>query len=132
MIAGKGDKILKLAAEQADIVAISDAKTREELAERAAYVRHKAAERANAPELNLGIFDVAIDRTPDLGLMRVYRPGDSDDQLRASPTLLHGSKAELVERVIALREELGISYVTYMGADPRGAKDFHALIAAIR
>ncbi|WP_236737523.1 TIGR03621 family F420-dependent LLM class oxidoreductase [Mycobacteroides franklinii] len=132
MIAGKGDKILKLAAQQADIVAISDARTRAELAERAAYVRNAAAQHADTPELNLGIFDVAIDRAPDLGLMRVYRPGDSDEELRASPTLLHGSRGELVEQIISLREELGISYLTYMGADPRGLKDFHALIAALK
>ncbi|WP_078327478.1 hypothetical protein [Mycobacteroides salmoniphilum] len=63
--------------------------------------------------------------------MRVYRPHDSDDQLLASPTLLHGSKGDLVERVLALREELGISYLTYMGVDPRGIRDFHSLIAAL-
>ncbi|WP_234796916.1 TIGR03621 family F420-dependent LLM class oxidoreductase [Mycobacteroides chelonae] len=132
MIAGKGDKILKLAAQQADIVAISDAKTNADLAERAAYVLAAAGQRTDTPELNLGIFDVAIDRAPDLGLMRVYRPHDSDEQLLASPTLLHGSKGALIERIIAFREELGISYLTYMGVDPRGLKDFHALIAALR
>lgn len=131
MIAGKGDKILKLAAREADIVAISDAKTLIELAERAAYVRDAAGQRADTPELNLGVFDVAIDRTPDLGLMRVYRPADSDDQLLASPTLLRGSKSELVERIIALREDLGISYLTYMGVDHQGLRDFHSLIAAL-
>ncbi|WP_286151220.1 MULTISPECIES: TIGR03621 family F420-dependent LLM class oxidoreductase [unclassified Mycobacterium] len=131
MIAGKGDKILKLAAQQADIIAISDAKTRADLAERAAYVLAAAGHRADSPELNLGIFDVAIDRSPDLGLMRVYRPHDSDDELLASPTLLHGSKGELIEQILALREELGISYLTYMGVDPRGLKDFHSLIAAL-
>ncbi len=132
MIAGKGDKILKLAAQEADIVAISDAKTLAELAERAAYVRDAAGQRVDMPELNLGIFDVAIDRTPDLGLMRVYRPSDSDDQLLASPTLLHGSKNELIEQILELREATGISYLTYMGVDARGLNDFHALIAALR
>ena len=37
--------------------------------------------------INLGIFDVAINREPDLGLLRVYRPTDNDAELLKSPTL---------------------------------------------
>lgn len=132
LVAGTGDRILKAGAQHADIIAISDAPSYERLAERVGYVRTHAGERFPGIELNLGFFDIAIGRDPDLGLARVYRPGETDVQILASPTFLHGPKTQVVERLVQFREELGISYFTYIGANPAAAADFATLIAEIR
>ena len=58
MVAGAGDKLLTMAAQQADIVAIGSTGTETDLAERVAFVKAQAGARADDIELGFGFLSV--------------------------------------------------------------------------
>ncbi|HUO38410.1 MAG TPA: TIGR03621 family F420-dependent LLM class oxidoreductase, partial [Mycobacterium sp.] len=86
LIAGTGDRLLMLAAQQADIIGIAggrpDSTAADPLAERVEFVRRAAGERFEQLELNLAITAVPEDNSgiPDLSLTHRYAPTLSDEQ----------------------------------------------------
>jgi probable F420-dependent oxidoreductase len=112
MIAGTGDKVLRLAAEHADIVALAALADDDALAERVEYVRTHAGSRFEHLEINLIIFDLAIDREPDLETLRGHRPDATDTELLRLPNALYGSHDEVVARIRELRDRFGVTYLT--------------------
>ena len=74
MVAGQGDKMLTLAAQQADIVAIANMGSEADLAGRVAFVKEKAGDRFDDIELQFGFIQVSIDDPSDLTLLRMLAP----------------------------------------------------------
>lgn len=112
MIAGTGNKVLSLAAEHADIVALAVLADDEALAERVGFLRDRAGERFAELEINLIVVDLAIDREPDLATLRSHRPGATDSELLRLPNALHGTHDEVVARIRELRDTFGVTYLT--------------------
>ncbi|MCZ4549929.1 TIGR03621 family F420-dependent LLM class oxidoreductase [Gordonia rubripertincta] len=112
MIAGTGNKVLTLAAQHADIVALAVLADDEALAERVDFLRKQAGERFDQLEINLIIADLAIDREPDLQTLRSHRPDVSDSALLRLPNALHGTHDEVVARIRELRDTFGVTYLT--------------------
>ena len=127
LIGANGDRMLRLTAEHADIAAFTGARpgtapgtltplTAEELDERVARYRKLAADRAEPAELNLLIQLVAVtdDPEPALGPLLERQPGLTLDQALDLPIVLAGPLEDAVERVRALRERFGFSYLTVL------------------
>ena len=132
MIAGTGDKVLTLAAEHADIVALAAVVDDEMLAERVDFIRSKAGDRFDQIEINLIIFDLAIDRDPDLDVLRSHRPADTDAELLALPNGLRGSHAEVVARIRELRDRFGINYLTPIDPPAADLQAYGRVISELR
>ncbi|MFC4329783.1 LLM class F420-dependent oxidoreductase [Streptomyces andamanensis] len=127
LIGANGDRMLRLAAEHADIAAFTGARpstngdkltplTAEELDERVALYRTHAAGRAEPAELNLLIQLVAItdDPGPVLAPLLGRQPQLTRDGALALPIVLVGTLDEIVARVHAQRERFGFSYLTVL------------------
>ena len=113
MVAGIGDKLLAMAAQNVDIIAIAAQGAESELAERIAYIKAQARARFDQIELAFSFFQANLDTsTPDLSFLRMLAPGSSDEGLLNSVTLLHGSPEQSAERIIGMREQHGITYFT--------------------
>lgn len=135
MIAGNGDRVLRLAAQQADIVGLTGGDRapsagEDPLADRIAFVRAAAGDRFDALELNIAITAMPLDGSgmPDLTIPRHFLPGLSDEELLRHPGVLSGSTAEMAERINGYRERYGISYVI---VQDRHAEAFGDVIAAL-
>ncbi|MFF0531749.1 LLM class F420-dependent oxidoreductase [Nocardia amikacinitolerans] len=127
LIAGWGDRLLKLAAEQADIVAFAGGGAatpggpvlladEDKTAERVAYVNGLLGDRAGEVELNLLVQRV-VSRDEWSALADAYAPAlppSAADNPERVPTLLIGSPDEAADRVRELRERFGISYFTVL------------------
>lgn len=131
MVAGAGDKLLSMAAKEADIVAIASMGTEDDLAERIAYVKAHAGPRLNDIQLAFSFFQVSLDDASDLSLLRMVAPGVAESDLRRLATLLDGSVSAAAERVKRLRE-LGISYFTFNKTDSTSWSTLEKLVAAIK
>ena len=135
LIAGNGDRVLTLAAQQADIIGFSagpaGSQAADPLAERIALVRKAAGARFDDLELNLAITAVPTDYSgvPDLTLTRAYAPGHSDEELMAMPSVLSGSPRRIADTLIAQRDTYGMTYFTVQ--DYHG-KYFAQVINALR
>jgi probable F420-dependent oxidoreductase len=112
MIAGVGDRMLRVAARHADIAAFPSWGTREHLAERVGFLRREAGDRADDVELAFSFLHTGIDDPDDLSVLRHLVPGRPDDELRRMAAWLPGPVEAAAERIRSLREELGITYVT--------------------
>jgi probable F420-dependent oxidoreductase len=121
LLAGNGDRMLRLAAREADMVGFSAGSSarqgvdpRAELAERVRFLRAEAGARFTEIELNLTIlvFSITGGAAPDLAGLRQFAPGLTDEQLLALPNVLTGSAHRIVEQLHDLRENFGISYFT--------------------
>jgi probable F420-dependent oxidoreductase len=112
LVAGIGDKMMSLAAEHADIIAIAAQGHKDQIGERIEYVKTLAGSRFERIGLAFSFFQVSFDRTPDLTLLRGTSPTSTDEELLQSVTLLRGSISQAAERIVGLREEFGISYFT--------------------
>ncbi|WP_225839527.1 LLM class F420-dependent oxidoreductase [Streptomyces sp. NK08204] len=127
LIGANGDRMLRLTAEHADIAAFPGARpgstpgtleplTADELDGRVALYREQAADRPEPAELNLLLQLVAVtdDPEPLLKPMLERQPQLTLDQALALPIVLAGPLDDLVERVLALRERFGFSYLTVL------------------
>ena len=103
------DKMLTLAAQQADIVAIASMGTEADLAGRVAFVEEKAGDRFDDIELQFGFFQVSMDDPNDLSVLRLLEPDAPEEEVRKLTTLLDGLVPAAAERIQRLHEELGIS-----------------------
>jgi probable F420-dependent oxidoreductase len=132
MVAGVGDRVLAVAAEHADIVAIATMGDKEHLAERVHYLKAKAGDRLDEIELAFGFFQASIDDPDDLSILRTLLPDRSDAELRLSATFLGDSIAEAADRVRSLRDELGISYFHFSIAPGLSWDTLEKLVAALK
>lgn len=119
LIAGNGDRVLRIAAHHADIVGFTGGglptpENPDPMAERVAFVRTEAEKRCAEIEFNLAITGVPTDASgiPDLSLTRAYFPGATDEQLMSLPTVLRGSPQEIADRLRSHRERYGTTYFT--------------------
>ena len=125
LIGGNGDRVLKLAAEHAEIVAFTGAQegkdglkalTAEQLDARIAAFRRLVAGRSDPPELNLLLQHVAVTddrRTAVQGLLS-RAPHLSEEQVLALPLLAVGTVREIADQLRAQRERYGFSYLTVL------------------
>lgn len=140
-IGGRGDRLLALAAEHADIVGFTgfaatpdgrkgDLATVDGLAERVAHVRRHAGDRYPGLELNVLVWRVLV--TPDRrGTAARLCPvrGLTASQLLDVPTVLVGTVAQIAAQLVEFRERLGISYFTVRD---RNLDDFGPVIERLR
>jgi probable F420-dependent oxidoreductase len=137
LIAGSGDRLLTLAAAQADIVGLTggrpDSRAADPLAERIEFVRSAAGERFDKLELNLVITAVPHDSSgiPDLSLTRNYAPTLSDQQLLKLPTVLTGSPRDMADTLRHYREAYGVTYIS-VSVRRQHAESFSKVIAELR
>ena len=125
LIAGNGDRVLRIAAQHADIIGLTgggvpDYPGHDPLAERIDFVRTAAGERFADLELNIAITGVPTDSSgiPDLALTRGYAPDATEEQLLALPTVLTGTPRDIADTLRARRDTYGITYFT--------VQDYHA------
>jgi probable F420-dependent oxidoreductase len=129
-VAGKGDRILASAAQFADMVLVDPVVTETELAERIAYTRANAGERADDITYCFPFTQAAVDDVPDLRRMRWLRPEMTDADLQALPTVLAGTIDEVVAKVRRVRE-LGVDYVSFTCTPDVGWRTLERLITAV-
>lgn len=126
IVGGTGERILRIAAEQADIVAVAGAfqvpgqppgamrlGSSAEIDERVRFARERAGDRADAVEWNLLVQLVLVtdDRQAAAGqLAERYRL--SADHVLDTPLLLIGTVAEIADQLRRSRERWGFTHYT--------------------
>ncbi|GAA4549215.1 TIGR03621 family F420-dependent LLM class oxidoreductase [Amycolatopsis samaneae] len=118
MVAGVGPRMLRFAAEQAEIVGIAGALPLDEtdtghaaLAKTMDLVRTAAASRETAPELNLLVQGVFPDPSKaELSFQRTLAPELSDERILKLPGMLIGSPATIADKLREYRETYGLTY----------------------
>lgn len=121
MLGGSGDRMLRLAAREADIFSFSimagvtaGLAPEDALARRVQVLREAAGERFDDVELNLFVAAVGASAdTVDLAIVR-QASGLDDAQLAQLPGVLIGSPREIADRLVRYREEFGLSYVSVL------------------
>jgi probable F420-dependent oxidoreductase len=145
LVGGTSDRLLRLAAEHADIVAFSGVfqikgaepgrfrlATADELDERVAFYRSVAGDRADRAERGLLLQWVQLGDDPRGVAERLraeYELSASVDELLDSPVLLLGTLEQAIERVHALRDRYGVSYLV---AHHRSFDSWSQVVRAIR
>lgn len=99
MVAAQGDKMLTLAAEQADIVAIAAMGDEAQLADRVSFVKDRAGDRLDDIELQFGFFQVSIDDPSDLSTIRLLEPDAPEAEVRKLTTVIEYVKSQAGERI---------------------------------
>ncbi|HEY7034953.1 MAG TPA: TIGR03621 family F420-dependent LLM class oxidoreductase [Thermomicrobiales bacterium] len=109
LVAGSGRRMLELAAREADIVAlgVEPGETEAGVATKIGWLREAAGDRFDNLEINLNLLAVggAVPRyvAANMDVTALRRAG--------AVTVLTGTVEEMSDRLMALRETLGISYV---------------------
>jgi probable F420-dependent oxidoreductase len=132
MVAGAGDKVLTMAAQQADIVAIASMGVEADLAERVDFVKTAAGDRIEDIELSFGFFQVSMDDPDDLSILRLLEPDAPEAELRKLSTFLGGPVPAASERIRRLHEELGINYFTLNKSPGTSWETLEKLVAAVK
>lgn len=126
LLAGRGDRLLTLAAQHADIIGFTGAApgdgrfpsldSAEGVAERVAFARERLGERADAVELNILVQRVSItqDRYAVLAELASSATHLTAEQLGEVPTILAGTPKQLAEQLRERREHFGFNYVTVL------------------
>ena len=138
LIGGNGDKVLRIAAREADIVGFTgfvmrggspvlNSITGEGIAERVDYVRREAGDRADDIELNALIQRVEITDDAEKAAAELVERWDMEgfevEHAMASPFMYFGTVDEIADEVRTHRKNLGISYwVTGSQSGPDFAK----------
>ena len=131
LVGGTGDTVLRIAARHAGIVGVAGTfqvpgeppgtlriGTAEQAAERVAFVRAQAGDRADAIEWNTLVQHVEItaDRRSAAERVRAERlPYLTVEQILDTPFLLIGTRAQIAEQIRERRERFGFSYVCVLG-----------------
>jgi probable F420-dependent oxidoreductase len=118
MIGGAGDRVLRLAGREADIVSFppETAGSAEVLAERVRLVREAAGDR----DVEFNLLLVAVGRNRDelaFGRIRGATGVADDEKAVHLPCVLVGSPREMADRLRDLRERFGISYFSVFEPD---------------
>jgi probable F420-dependent oxidoreductase len=141
MIGAGGARMLRFAAEHADIVALNPQfdvnaqpviadLTRGQTERKLARLRAEAGVRMNDVELNIFIIDVGVTDEPrSLFDAVATRLKGAAAQIVDSPFFLYGSLAELKQQVLGRRERLGI---TYFGLPEKAMEPFAPLVRELR
>ena len=136
LVAGNGDRVLTIAARQADIIgftggAHAPSESEDPLAERIAFVRNAAGDRFDALELNIAITAMPVDSSgmPDLTIPRRFLPHLTDDELLRHPGVLSGSTRDMADRIRTYRDAYGVSYIIVQAPH---AEVFAKVIAELR
>jgi probable F420-dependent oxidoreductase len=118
LIAGNGDRVLTISAQQADIIGFTGgdraaSESEDPLAERIGFVRNAAPDRFDSLELNVAITAMPIDESgmPDLTIPRRFLPHLTDEELLRHPGVLSGSTQDMADRIRGYRDTYGISYI---------------------
>ncbi|NEB75342.1 LLM class F420-dependent oxidoreductase [Streptomyces sp. SID14478] len=128
LIGGNGDRMLRIAAAHADVVAFTGAGpgpadagglvplSPDELDIRVAAYRKAAVGRAEPAELNLLLQLVAVTDDPSAAARPwlEHMPDLTEQDVLDSPLVLIGTREEIVERLLARRERYGFSYLTVL------------------
>lgn len=127
LVGGHGDRVLRLAARNAEIVSFVGAQfdpaygrmtvaTAEQMLERVDYVRRCAGDRMTGLELNIlsKATLLTTDRTAAVAELRRFGPELSPAELLAAPPILVGSPADIAEKLRENRDRYGITYTTVM------------------
>jgi probable F420-dependent oxidoreductase len=135
LIAGNGDRVLTVAARQADIIGFTGGDRApgevDPLAERIEFVRNAAGDRFDELELNIAITAMPIDSSgmPDLTIPRRFLPDLTDEELLRHPGVLSGSTADMADRIRGYRDNYGVSYIIVQAPH---AEVFAKVIAELR
>ncbi|GGJ83394.1 LLM class F420-dependent oxidoreductase [Streptomyces camponoticapitis] len=143
LLAGLGDRILRLAAREADIVGLPIMARRtppgldpqQVLADRVDHVRSEAGARFGRLELNLFVSAVVLDEANSgldaLDLTAVHRtaPNLTRDQILRLPNVLAGSVEQIAETLNGYRDTYRVTYFSVL--EPHMA-DFAKVIAQLR
>jgi probable F420-dependent oxidoreductase len=141
MIAGHGDRLLRLAGEQADIIGLAGVTLRRHtstsdpgqtaLAERIEFIRTVAGDRLPSIELNLMIPAVLLphNRESNLSIIRQFSPDLTDLEILQLPGVLHGTEHEIAETLHRYRETYGL---TYFSVTEQSMPDFAKVISLLR
>jgi probable F420-dependent oxidoreductase len=132
LVAGMGDKLLAIAAEHADIVAIASLGGEAELAERVDYVKRQAGRRLDQIELAFSFMQVSIDHPHDLSTLQLIAPDAAETDMRQMTTLLDGSVSAAADRIRRLHADLGISYFTLYKSTATTWRTLEQLVEAVR
>jgi probable F420-dependent oxidoreductase len=139
MIGGGGPRMLRIAAREAQIVAIAptlgsngrpklETGTLGSVAERIATLRR--APRFPELELNVIVFDAQVtDAAQSIVEGLAAQIKSAATTIVDTPFFMYGSRASLVEDLLARRERLGISYIALPGA---AMKAFAPVVAQLR
>jgi len=124
LVAGRGDRLVRVAAEYADTVALagvpvpadidSDKVGETALARRVEFVREAAGDRFGDIEVGLTVQGVDVEGggATDLSVASRFNPALSEAQLRYLPGVLHGSVAGIADTLRQYREEHSVTHFT--------------------
>ena len=141
MIGGGGPRILRFAAQHADIVALNPRFTADtqpviadlttgEVERKLARLRAETGDRLDAVELNVFVVDAGVTDEPrSLFDALATRLKGAAAQVVDSPFFLYGSVADLKRQLLARRERLGISYI---GLPDKATEPFAPLVRELR
>jgi probable F420-dependent oxidoreductase len=130
LIGGGGQRLLTLAAKEADIISVMPRSRRdgsgledadaspEAFARKVAWIRDAAGARFSGIELNTLVQTVVITDHPlDAAAPLAKEYGMDADQVLETPLVLIGSVDQIAERLEQRRERLGLSYITVFEKD---------------
>ncbi len=135
LIAGNGDRLLTVAAQQATIIGLTGGQPitddTDPLADRISFVRSMAGDRFGDLELNIAITALPRDESgqPDLSITRRALPSMTDEELLRTPAVLSGSTQEMADTVRGYRDTYGVSYLI---VQDKHAEAFSKVIAELR
>ena len=135
LIAGNGDRLLTVAAQQATIIGLTGGQPitddTDPLADRISFVRSMAGDRFDDLELNIAITALPRDESgqPDLSITRRALPSMTDEELLRTPAVLSGSTQEMADTVRGYRDTYGVSYLI---VQDKHAEAFSKVIAELR
>ena len=110
MVAASGERLLALAAREADIVALGVGPNQPESVFRDKVDVLRAAAGARFDQLELNANLAAVGDTVHPWMMRQYNLSLDDLRRIGSPSILLGSPDEMADQLLQRREQLGISY----------------------
>ncbi|WP_238847295.1 TIGR03621 family F420-dependent LLM class oxidoreductase [Nocardia arthritidis] len=141
LVACRGDRLLAMAAANADIISLAGVDVTERpvteeaveraLADRIEFIRAAAGRPIEQLELGLTIMTVHLDGKgmPDLTTQRMFAPGLSDDELLALPGVLHGSPDDIAGTLECYRRKY---HLTHFVVPATAMADFAEVIDRLR
>jgi len=126
LVAGGGDRILRLAVDEADIIGVVPRTRRDGAPDRAAYSWETAVDRfayvrrllaGRDVELNTLVFGLTVtdDRAAGIAELAKRMDGAPAEMIERSPFFLVGSLSEMRTQLLRVREAFGVSYFNVRG-----------------